>query len=192
MSNAVPLFTQDTTGAVTTDLSGVPIRDITLDFDRTHNLIVTVGYMTDERWGLLADFTLSAISWFRSGRPYTSPNNSKQINSERTPWEYNTDMRLTKKIRDFFGATATVYLEVFNLFNQRTLNYDYIFRKPTETDPNLALSYYEQTRGDVDDPEYGVRYWWDKGKQGPFAVDQSFLIYSNAPRSLSFGIAIEL
>ena len=98
--------------------------------------------------------------------------------------------RLTRRIRDFFGVGATVYVEVFNLFNQKTLNYDYIFRKPSSTDPNLALSYYESSP--VDDPENGVRYWWDKGRQGPFAVDQSFLIYRNAPRSFSFGMSIDL
>jgi outer membrane receptor protein involved in Fe transport len=197
VSNASPLFIQDTTGAVTTDLSGVPIRDITLDFDRTHNLIITLGYQTDEQWGPVifdgypfGDLNLSAYSTLRSGRPYTSPSNPKLINGARTPWEYNTDMRLTKRVRDFFGTTATFYIEVFNLFNQQTLNYDYLFRRPTSTDPNLALSYYENYP--IDDPDNGARYWWDKGKQGPFAVDQAFLIYNNAPRSFSFGVAIEL
>jgi outer membrane receptor protein involved in Fe transport len=197
VSDAMPLFTQDTTGAVTTDLAGVPIRDITLDFDRTHNLIVTVGYQTDDEWGPdlfgghpFADIALSAISSFRSGRPYTSPSNSKEINGARTPWEYNTDVKLTKRVRDFFGVTATFYVEVFNLFDQKILNYDYVFRKATATDPNVGLSYYE-TYG-VDDPGNGIRYWWDRAKQGPFAVDQSFLIYDNQPRSLSFGVTIEL
>ncbi len=198
VSSAVPLFRQDTTGAITTDLSGVPTRDITLDFDRTHNLIVTIGYVTEEGWGPgilggtpFEGLTLSAISRFRSGRPYTSPADPKNINASRTPWEYNTDMRLTKRIADFFGAAATFYVEVFNLFDQRTLNYDYIFRKPTQTDPNLALTYYETYKDDLDNPE-GPRYWYDKARQGPFSIDQSFLIYENMPRSFNFGVAIEL
>jgi outer membrane receptor protein involved in Fe transport len=194
---ATPAFNRDMSGGVTTDLSNVPIRDILLDFDRTHNLIVNLAYMTDPEWGPevlgghpLADITLSAISSFRSGRPYTSPSNLKLINAMRSPNEYNTNARLTKRIRNFFGVNATFYIEVFNFFNDKILNYDYVFARPTSTNPNLALSYYENYG--IDDRNNGIRYWWDKGKQGPFAVDQSFLIYDNEPRSFSFGFSIDL
>lgn len=196
VSSAIPLFTQDTTGAVTTDLSNVPIRDITLDFDRTHNIIVNAGYTTDSDWGPelwggypLGEVTLSAISSFRSGRPYTSPSNLKLINAKRTPWEYNTNLRLTKRVRNFFGAGMVVYFEVFNLFNNKILNYDYLFARPTSTNPNLPLQYYEAYP--IDDRENGVRYWYNKGTQGPFAIDQSFLIYDNQPRSFNIGLALE-
>ncbi|MGA9116857.1 MAG: TonB-dependent receptor [Bacteroidota bacterium] len=205
-TSAAPTFNLDTTGAVTTDLSDVPIRDITLDFDRTHSLIVSLAYVTGEEWGPevfgvqpLADLTLSSITSYRSGRPYTSPSNLKQINGMRAPGESNTNIRLTKKLRSFFGTSAALYVEVFNLFDQHVLNYDYLFQRPTSTNPNLPLTYLEESLlreipGEihgVDDPEIGVRYWWDKGKQGPFAVDQSFLIYSNTPRSVSVGFTMD-
>lgn len=193
---ATPAFYRDTTGAVTTDLTNVPTRDIILDFDRTHNLILRIGYETGEEWGPellgfhpIANVSVSAISTIRSGRPYTSPSNIKLINVRRTPAEYNTDLRLTKKLTDFFGVPATLYVEVFNLFDNKILNYDYVFQRPTPTNQNLPLQYYE--RYPVDDRENGIRYWWDKGRQGPFSVDQSFLIYSNDPRSYSFGLVIE-
>lgn len=196
VSSATPLFMQDTTGAVTTDLSNVPIRDITLDFDRTHNLIVNVAYRTDAAWGptlfnhyLFGDVTVSAMSLFRSGRPYTSPTDLKRINAKRTPWEYNTNVRLTKRVRDFFGSNLTFYVEVFNLFDNKMLNYDYLFARPTPTNPNLPLQYYESYP--IDDPQNGVRYWYNKGTQGPFAIDQSFLIYENMPRSFHFGVILE-
>jgi outer membrane receptor protein involved in Fe transport len=197
VTGAVPLFSRDTTGAVATDLSNVPVRDILLDFDRTHNLVINLAYATGEEWGpelfetrLLADVTISAQSFVRSGRPYTSPKNLKVINGSRAPGEFETNLKVMKKVRNFFGTTATFYAEVFNLFNNKTLNYDYIFRKPTATNPNLTLSYYEDHP--IDDRDNGVRYWWDRGRQGIFAVDQSFLIYSNQPRSFSFGLALEL
>lgn len=196
VTGATPAFNQDTTGAVTTDRSNVPVRDILLDFDRTHNLIVSLGYSTDAEWGpaLLgmhpfSDLTVSAISTFRSGRPYTSPSNLKLINTRRTPAEYNTDLRITKKIRNFFGVPATFYFEVFNLLDNKILNYDYLFRRPTPTNPNYPLQYYESFP--VNDRANGIRYWWDLGRQGPFAIDQSFLIYSNEPRSFNFGLVIE-
>lgn len=193
---ATPIFNRDTLGVVTTDLTNVPTRDILLDFDRTHNMVITLGYATGREWGPtlfnakpLSDITFSVHSLVRSGRPYTSPSDIRLINVNRAPMEYNTDLRLTKTVRNFFGVPASFYAEVFNLFNDKILNYDYLFDRPTATNPNLPLQYYEQY--DIDDRENGIRYWWDKGRQGPFSVDQSFLIYDNQPRSFSFGMVLE-
>ena len=193
---ATPLFSRDTLGVVTTDLTNVPTRDIVLDFDRKHNLVVSATYLTGSDFGPslggqhpLANMSVSIFSTFRSGRPYTSPSDIRLINTERTPWEHDADLRVSKTVRDFFGVPVGFYLEVFNLFDSKILNYDYLFQRPTPTNPNLPLQYYEQYG--VDDADNGVRYWWDKGRQGPFALDQSFLIYDNQPRSISFGASIE-
>lgn len=194
---ATPIFNRDTLGVVTTDLRNVPTRDILLDFDRTHNLVITLGYITGKEWGPsffdfkpFAGLNVSVYSSVRSGRPYTSPSDIRLINVKRAPMEYNTDLRITKSIRNFFGIPeVSFYAEVFNLFNNKILNYDYLFDRPTPTNPNLPLQYYEQYP--IDDKENGIRYWWDKGRQGPFSVDQSFLIYENEPRSFSFGVVLE-
>lgn len=192
---ASPLFSRDTLGVVTTDLTNVPTRDIVLDFDRTHNLIVSLTYLTGDDDGPeiagghpFANMSFSVYSSVRSGRPYTSPTDIRLINTERTPTEYNTDVRITKHLPGLFGADVGLYLEVFNLLNNAILNYNYLFRRPTATNPNLPLQYYEAYG--IDDPANGVRYWWDKGRQGPFAVDQSFLIYENTPRSFSLGMRV--
>ncbi|MGH7597367.1 MAG: outer membrane beta-barrel protein, partial [bacterium] len=193
---ATPIFNRDTLQVVTTDLTNVPTRDILLDFDRTHNLVVTAGYATGKEWGPslfnfkpFADINVSVYSLLRSGRPYTSPSDIRLINVKRAPMEYNTDLRMTKSIRSFFGVPASFYAEIFNLFNDKILNYDYLFQRPTATNPNLPLQYYEKYS--IDDRQNGIRYWWDKGRQGPFSVDQSFLIYDNQPRSFSFGVVLE-
>lgn len=193
---ATPIFSRDTTGVVATDLTNVPTRDIILDFDRKHNLVVSATYVTGNDFGPelagghpLQNISVSVFSNARSGRPYTSPEDIRLINTETTPAEYTTDLRLTKTVMNFFGVPAEFYFEVFNVFNHRILNYNYLFDRPTPTNPNLPLQYYEQFG--IEDPENGVRYWWDKGRQGPFAVDQSFLIYSNEPRSYSFGMSID-
>jgi outer membrane receptor protein involved in Fe transport len=193
---ATPIFNRDTLGVITTDLTNVPTRDILLDFDRTHNLVITLSYVTRPAMGPavfdlkpLANINISLYSSIRSGRPYTSPSDIRLINVKRAPTEYNTDLKVTKTIRNFFHTKAIIYLEVFNLLNNKILNYDYLFDRPTATNPNLPLQYYEQYP--VDDKENGIRYWWDKGRQGPFSVDQSFLIYSNQPRSITFGIVLE-
>jgi outer membrane receptor protein involved in Fe transport len=204
-----PLFIRDTLGIITTDLTDVPTRDILLDFDRTHNLVITLGYDTGRDWGPtisgytnikdgsaplfstkpFANINVSIRSFARSGRPYTSPSDLRLINVERAPVEYNTDLRITKTFTDFLGIRANLYFEIFNLLNNRVLNYDYLFQRPTATNPNLPLQYYEKYP--IDDKQNGIRYWWDKGKQGPFSVDQSFLIYDNQPRSYSIGIVFE-
>ena len=190
-TNAAPSFVLDpTTGQVTTHTDNVPIRDIVLDFDRTHNLIINLAYTTDEDWGTFADMTLSTSSFARSGRPYTSSRNRTFINGARTPAEYNTNARLSKTVHNFFGVDALFYFEVFNLFDNKILNYDYIFATGTLSQPNARIAAYENYP--VDDRQHGIRYWWDTQLQGPFAVDQSFLIYSNAPRSFNVGLSIQL
>lgn len=193
---ATPIFNRDTLGVVTTDLTNVPTRDILLDFDRTHNVVITAGYMMRNDWGPaisgihpLANMNVSVYSLIRSGRPYTSPSDIRLINVKRAPMEYNTDLRVTKRVQNFLGTPASFYVEVFNLFDNKILNYDYLFDRPTATNPNLPLQYYEQYA--IDDRNNGIRYWWDKGRQGPFSVDQSFLIYENQPRSFSFGVVLE-
>ncbi len=193
---ATPTFHRNPDGEITTDLTNVPTRDILLDFDRTHNIVMTAAYSTGNRWGPsisdihpFANMFFSVYSTIRSGRPYTSPSDIRLINVERAPMQYNTDVRITKLVDNFFGTPASFYLEVFNVFDNKILNYNFLFRRPTATNPNLPLQYYEEF--DIDDPKDGVRYWYDKGRQDQFAVDQSFLLYSNQPRSFSFGVVLE-
>jgi len=187
-------------GTVTTTIAP-SAKDILLDFDRTHNLIINLGYVTAEQWGPrigatypLADLYLSAYSFIRSGRPYTwDPHSQGLLNNMRTPTEYNTNLRITKRIRDFFGTAATVYFEVFNLFDNKILNYNYLFAQgtPSATSSNVSNTNIEtyETLG-LDDPN-GVRYYNDTNRATPFAVDQSFLIYNNSPRSYNLGLVIE-
>jgi hypothetical protein len=202
VTNSPPQYNLNTaTGQVTTDLLTyqVPVRDIVLDFDRTHNFILNLGYQTDSEWGpVLFDshpfenLTLSTNSFFRSGRPYTSSAtaaDAKLKNGARAPAEYNTNLRLTKKIQHFFGTTASVYMEIFNLFDQKILNYDYVFPPFNPTEKNPQTHAYETFP--IDDLQNGIRYWNDPASQ-KFAADQSFLIYSNQPRSFNFGLVIEL
>jgi hypothetical protein len=89
-----------------------------------------------------------------------------------------------------FGVKAVVYFEVFNLFNSKTFNYNYLFATANKIDGNTQLNYYELHP--FDDPYYGVR-WYD-GETGPmsaYPVDHSFVLYQNAPRSYTFGLSLE-
>jgi hypothetical protein len=195
---APPSFYQDSTGGVVTKTDKVPLRDVLLSFDRTHNLVINLAAVSPPEWGpSIAGFfpfdncALSLSTIIRSGRPYTSPSNAKLINGARTPSESNTNLRLTKRISNFFGARAMIYFEVFNLFNEQILNYDYLFSTPNAMTTSKRTEAYENYP--IDDPEHGVLYWNDTNMKTPeFPVDQSFLIYDNAPRSFNFGLVIEL
>lgn len=184
-------FVQDTLGGVTTKLNKVPVRDILLSFDRTHNLILNLGYATGAEWGPFSDITISTNSFFRSGRPYTSPSNPKLINGARTPAEYNTNVKLTRTFQNFFGVRATLYVEVFNLLDQKILNYDYVFSVQDAGSTNNIVTNYEKYP--IDDPVNGIRYYQDLIVRPAWAAaDQSFLIYENAPRAFTFGFTMEL
>jgi hypothetical protein len=80
-------------------------------------------------------------------------------------------------------------MEIFNLFDQKILNYDYVFPPFNPTEKNPQTHAYETFP--IDDLQNGIRYWNDPASQ-KFAADQSFLIYSNQPRSFNFGLVIEL
>jgi outer membrane receptor protein involved in Fe transport len=190
---APPSFIQDSVGNVTTNNDKVPLKDVLLGFDRTHNLTVNLIFDSDEiLHSLGSDINLGtylSIDMFaRSGLPYTSPSNPKLINGSRTPAEYNTNIRLTKRLINFWGIQAVnIYFEVFNLFNNKILNYDYIFATPNALAVSTVTQLYEQNGID------GIKYWNANPNYIPkFSVDQSFLIYSNQPRSFNLGISLEL
>jgi outer membrane receptor protein involved in Fe transport len=168
-------------------------KDIVLDFDRTHNLIANVTINTGEEWGPdlfdaypLERFTVAITSFARSGRPYTYDTQGLgELNNHRTPGEYNTNLKITRQFRNLFGLSATFYLEVINLFDQKIYSYSAVFANTRssstgtitenrniakfENDP-ASLQYYENTNN----PE--------------MLADQTFMIYDNAPRSFNVGI----
>jgi outer membrane receptor protein involved in Fe transport len=170
-------------------------KDILLNFDRTHNLVISAVLHGDqllepEMLDLLAmeNITLSATSFIRSGRPYTFDTTGQGLLfNKRTPTEYNTNLKLTIDLAGLGGTHASLYLEVFNLFGDKIYNYNAVFSKSRnnttgsieenrnlarfETNPSL-LQYYE----DVNHPGY--------------LVDQTFMIYSNAPTSYALGLVI--
>ena len=193
---APPSFRQDSVGNVTTINDKVPLKDVLLSFDRTHNVVINLTIDSDELLRALgSDFTMgtyiSLNTFLRSGRPYTSPSNPKFINGSRTPAEYNTNLRVTKRMVNFIGfQSATIYFEVFNLFNQKILNFDYIFSTPDAMSVSTVTQLYESYG--VDSPQ-GIKYWnANPNYNSRFSVDQSFLIYSNSPRSFNLGVSFEL
>ncbi len=188
--NASPVYSETPGGGSVVVLPSP--KDITLDFDRTHNLVANIGLRTGEESGLwlgyesfLDDITIAVTSFARSGRPYTYDREGLGlVNNRRTPAEYNTNLKISKRIRRFFGVNATLYAEIFNLFNQQIYSYNRVFQSSTaasgSTYINRNIEKYET------DPS-SLQYFDDFA---PFLVDQTFLLYSNEPRSVYFGVII--
>jgi outer membrane receptor protein involved in Fe transport len=196
-TNAPIAITKDLSGNVSTDaVSKVPIKDVLLNFDRTHNLILNLAYVTREKFGPsmwdlypLENVIVSVNAFARSGRPYTSPDNNNDVNGVRTPAEYNTNVRISKNIANFAGMGATFYVEIFNLFDNKIYNYSYLFNTNNKTDPNLATVAYAHYP--FDDPKNGVLYWDSYNTGGPYAEDHSFMLYDNSPRSFYVGLSLQ-
>jgi hypothetical protein len=160
-------------------------------------VIINIGYVTSPEWGPVigdaypfSNMVISVSSFLRSGRPYTPSEKATDINTLRTPSEYNTNLRVSKTIPKFFGMKAMIYAEVFNVFNNKILSYSYIFNVANKVDPNLALTRYETFP--FNNLTDGIRYYDANSDQGTYAVDHSFMLYENAPRSFNFGMAFEL
>ncbi|MBI5475261.1 MAG: TonB-dependent receptor [Ignavibacteriales bacterium] len=174
------------------ELKNTSLKDILLDFDRTHNILINLAYATNEEWGMkiggfypLGDLSISLHSTIRSGRPYSYYNDIGiiEVANKRSPMEYNTNIQVSKKIKDFFGLDATLYLEIFNLFNDQILNYEYIFQSDISGQINPNITSYLSNN---------LRYQNDKHAREPqLDLDKSFLLYSNQPRLFNVGIAID-
>jgi outer membrane receptor protein involved in Fe transport len=185
---------------LTDNTASLPSQEVLLDYDRTHNLVINLGYMTDENFGFklgkyypLGDIAFAWSSSAISGRPYTYKplSSSGEWMNMRAPAEYNTDVKLSKRIKDFYGTTLTVYAEVFNLFDNKILNYNYLFQASLSADNNTIISKYLASQDQWSQVDGLLYYSSNSAFQKGLGVDQSFIIYSNQPRSYWFGISVE-
>lgn len=170
-------------------------KDILMDFDRTHNLVVTAVFALNEEEGPmlfdlypLQDLKVAASSFARSGRPYTYDDQGLgQLFNRRSPAEYSTKLKVTKEFRKFIGSRLSIYAEVNNLFDQRILSYAAVFGN-TRDNSTGNITENRNIEKYVKDAN-SIRYTEDINHLG-FLIDQSFMIYDNAPRSINVGLVI--
>lgn len=165
-------------------------QDILLDFDRTHNVVANIGFNSPKEWGpVLFDtyplerLSITATSFARSGRPYSSRLNPGVLMNKRSPAEYNTNLKITKFFSNFFGTSASVYLEVSNLFDNKIYAYTAVFNPDLNNTSNLSKWTIKYEKGE------DITYYEDDLRPG-FLINQEFRIYSNAPRSMTFGLVV--
>jgi outer membrane receptor protein involved in Fe transport len=193
--NASPIYRENPPKGVLSKELPDP-KDILMDFDRTHNLIVNLAINSGESWGPefggvkpLEQITIGLNSFARSGRPYTYTRAGEKellVNNKRTPAEYNTKLKISKKIQRLFGTTATFYVEINNLFDSRIYSYSGIFQSATAATGgsyiNRNLTKYEENRD--------MLHYFDDF--APFLADQTFILYDNMPRSINIGLVLNM
>lgn len=170
-------------------------KDILMDFDRTHNLVVTAVLSIGEEEGVevfgsrpFADVKVAASSFARSGRPYTFDDQGLgALYNRRSPAEYSTKLKVTKEFRKLIGSRLSFYVEVNNLFDQKILSYSAVFAN-TRDNSSGTITENKNIEKYVADPA-SIRYTEDLNHLG-FVIDQSFMIYDNAPRSISVGMVV--
>ncbi len=99
-----------------------PRRALPLDWDQRHTLNATISLSRPGRWGL------SLLARLGSGLPYTPEFQGMRldvINSGRKPPRYNFDLQAFREFRLAKALRLTLFLKVYNLFDQLNENYVY-------------------------------------------------------------------
>lgn len=112
-------------------------RDIPFNWDQRHTLNLTALYQVTN------DFSISTIVKYASGQPYTPEPigflTQQEHNSGRKPNNTTVDLR-AEKYFDFNFLNFSIFLRVFNLFNQDYANGD-VYSDTGKPNTSLTLMY---------------------------------------------------
>jgi outer membrane receptor protein involved in Fe transport len=112
-------------------------RDIPFNWDQRHTLNLTALYQVTN------DFSISTIIKYASGQPYTPEPigflTQQEHNSGRKPNNTTVDLR-AEKYFDFNFLNFSVFLRVFNVFNQDYANGD-VYSDTGKPNTSLTLMY---------------------------------------------------
>jgi len=167
-----------------------PKRETPLAWDRRHQIVLNLAYhealkgkafSTD--W-FKTGWTVNVISQLLSGLPYTptyanGTDVTGQEYSRRGPWNYTTDLNLTRDFR-YAGLNMKLLVEVRNLFNVR--NVQGIDNYGSASDQNLLDTYLATDNGrpgyvnDNASPNYWGPNTVPRGAPNPDAWDVRRLI----------------
>jgi hypothetical protein len=128
--------------------SNVPTTLIPLDYNQTHRGTIFLDYRfgKDDGGPILEQLGINALITFNSGHPFTYSQNTGlgqssawtggltpigsgdtrgrrpigPINSAKTPWVYNIDLRIDKTV-DLFNLSINFYVYVQNLLNTKNV-----------------------------------------------------------------------
>jgi len=155
-------------------------EDIYLNYDRTHRLVSNVTFRTPAKFGPsifnfrpLANLTISGIYRYMSGRPYTWDEYALGLRmNKRAPGFGNLNIRINKSFR--LGSTnITLYLEGFNVLNQK----EYAYR----------IFSNEETKSRW---EYDRENLMINDEHLPYVYREDLLLIANEPRHFRLGLKL--
>ena len=115
-------------------------QDVYLDYDRTHKAVFNIRYRSDKNAGFklfgiypLERLSISTTLKIYSGRPFTFDETGKGLKyNQRTPLEKYLRVKIQKSI-PFANSSLIVYVEGYNLLNQKQYNYSRTFNNARNT-----------------------------------------------------------
>lgn len=136
---------------VTGEAVPMPKTDYALEFDQRHLMSAEVNFRVPEETGPtmgtiypLEDININVLTSVSSGLPYTKRNTSQliigEINGERMPWNWTTDLKIAKSMR-MWNLNYSVFAEITNLLNiENVVN---VYPETGKTNDNMKLSTFD-------------------------------------------------
>jgi len=136
---------------VTGEAVPMPKADYPLEFDQRHLLALEMNFNVPSQAGPvfgtaypLENININTMTSVSSGLPYTKRNTSQliigEVNGERMPWNWTTDLKVKKAFKQW-NITYSLFAEVTNLFN--TKNVVNVYPETGKTDDNMKLSTFD-------------------------------------------------
>ncbi len=128
----------------------MPLEDFPLEFDQRHLFNAELNFSMPDQSGPqmgtiypLQNININTLTQVASGLPYTKRNTSQlivgDVNGERMPWTWATDLVIRKDFM-FYNFNYAIFAQVTNLFNTRNiLN---VYPETGKTDDNDKLTGY--------------------------------------------------
>jgi outer membrane receptor protein involved in Fe transport len=164
-------------------------KDINLDFNRKHKLVVNLSYQTPSHSGLeifnLYPFALISLSGtyrYSSGRPFTWDQTGQGLRfNQRTPNENDLSFRLEKGF-EIGMTTLTAYFEAFNVLNSKTYHYSRTFSEDPQNRYRARWADYN-INGILTEEEFLTDVEF-----APYVMSLDGYLIANQPRHYRFGI----
>jgi hypothetical protein len=160
-------------------------EDIFLDYDRRHRFITNLRYFVPSGSGIellglhpFGNMSFSATYRYQSGRPYTyDPTGQGLKFNKRAPDNHDLRLRIQKRFQAEL-ASYTVYVEGFNILNEKEYAHWLIFNN----------EYYADRWNNNRDL---ILLNDDQGDSGPYGFYDSVRRISNEPRYFRVGLILD-
>ncbi len=136
---------------VTGEAVPIPKTDYALEFDQRHIVSAQANFRIPAESGPtmgtiypLENININLLSSLSSGLPYTKRNTSQliigEVNGERMPWNWITDLKVSKELK-VLNFYYSLFAEITNLLN--TENVVNVYPETGKTDDNDKLSTFD-------------------------------------------------